>query len=93
LVIVKKNCAPLRKLFAPLVSQAGYGLSFCLRPLRSCRDSEQCTSWTPSHSPWVSNPNSELGVKPYRDTPIVSFFSNIHTLFTHYTGAVCTDSA
>jgi len=23
--IVKKNCAPLRKLFAPVVSQGGYG--------------------------------------------------------------------
>jgi len=27
----------------------------------------------PSHSPWASNPNSEMRVKPYRDTPIMSF--------------------
>jgi len=33
----------------------------------------------PSHSPWASNPNSELRVKPYRDTPIVSFSQT----FTH----------
>ena len=49
------------------------GLSFCLRPIRSCRAPEQCTCSTPSHSPWASSPNSELRVKPYRDTPIVSF--------------------
>jgi len=49
------------------------GLSFCLRPLHSCRAPEQCTCWTPSHRPWASNPNSELRVKPHRDTAIVSF--------------------
>jgi len=32
-----------------------------------------------SHCPWASNPNSELRVKPYRDTLIVSFSQT----FTH----------
>jgi len=49
------------------------GLSFCLRPLRSCWVPEQCTCWTPSHRPWASNLNSQLRVKPCRDTPTVSF--------------------
>jgi len=76
---VKKNCVPLRKLFAPLVSQAGYGPVLLSQAPRSCRAPEQCICWTPSHSSWASNPNSELRVKPYRDTPIASFSQT----FTH----------
>jgi len=33
----------------------------------------------PPHRPWASNPNSELWIKPYRHTPIVSFSQT----FTH----------
>ena len=50
----------------------------------------------PSHSLWASSPNSELRVKPYRDTPIVSFsqaFANSEVGNRYFVNSVATAHA
>jgi len=74
-----KKAVPFSENSSPPCLKLVTGLSFCLRPLRSCRAPGQSTCWIPCQRPWASNPNSELRVKPYGDIPLLSF-SSIHRL-------------
>jgi len=75
-----KNCTPLRKLFAPLVSQAAYEPILSQAPPKLSVTRNYIPAGPLSHRPWASNPNSELRVKPYRDTgQLCLFLKHSHT--------------
>ena len=79
--IVKKDCAPLRKLFAPWCLKLVTGLLFCLRPLRSCRAPEQCTCCEPpliAPEPVTQTLSCELSL--VKRLQLCLFLKHSHTL-------------